>query len=149
MSNIESNTPPELRESVPIALARAREAVMTYFRPILADYGYTEQQWRVLRAAAEHGPIDTTNLADRAALLMPSLTRILQTLEQKGDIHRTRDQRDSRRVLITISDQCRALLINATPQITAAYREIEDAMGREKLEHLHDLLAELSRLRKD
>ena len=38
-----------IRRSVPIALIRAREAVMAHFRPLLAQRGYTEQQWRVLR----------------------------------------------------------------------------------------------------
>ncbi len=41
--------------SLPMALLRAREAVMRRFRPGLRDHGVTEQQWRVLRALAGLG----------------------------------------------------------------------------------------------
>ena len=40
-------------QSLPMALLRAREAVMRRFRPGLRCHGVTEQQWRVLRALAE------------------------------------------------------------------------------------------------
>jgi hypothetical protein len=35
--------------SLPMALLKAREAVMVRFRPSLRAHGLTEQQWRVLR----------------------------------------------------------------------------------------------------
>jgi hypothetical protein len=77
---------PETNRSLPIALLRAREKVMGPIRAMLADVGVTEQQWRVLRVLAERGTLDPTEIADRSCLLMPSLTRILQTLTgQRAD----------------------------------------------------------------
>ena len=38
--------------SLPMALLLARESTMRRFRPLLAEHGLTEQQWRVLRALA-------------------------------------------------------------------------------------------------
>ena len=57
---------PAIREtsrSLPIALLRARDAVMSRFRPMLQERGFTEQQWRVLRVLDEGGPLDPTEIA--------------------------------------------------------------------------------------
>ena len=72
------------RRSLTIALLRARETVMSHFRPILAAHDVTEQQWRVLRVLAESGTLDVTELADKASLLAPSLTWIIKTLDERG-----------------------------------------------------------------
>ena len=59
---------PSTSRSLPIALIRAREGVMTPIRDMLAETGMTEQQWRVLRVLDEFGRMDTKTLADRACL---------------------------------------------------------------------------------
>ena len=54
------------RRSLPIALLRAREAVMAYFRPHHRKGGITEQQWRVIRVLYLDGETDATTLARRS-----------------------------------------------------------------------------------
>ena len=44
----------EFDRSLPMALLRAREAVMARFRPLFRLHGVTEQQWRVLRALRDY-----------------------------------------------------------------------------------------------
>ena len=83
--------------SLPIALLRARERVVAPIRTILANADVTEQQWRVLRVVQESGPMEPTKIAEEACLLLPSLTRILQKLEEKKLIHRKKDRADRRR----------------------------------------------------
>ena len=72
-------------------------------RALLSGAGLTEQQWRVLRVVQESGPIDPTQIADKACLLLPSLTRILQKLEEKQLISRERDKEDRRRQVVRIA----------------------------------------------
>ncbi|WP_419740662.1 MarR family transcriptional regulator [Ruegeria sp.] len=79
---------PLVSRSLPIALLRARERVMGPIRKLLIDAGVTEQQWRVLRLLKEEGASEPTDISERACLLLPSLTRILQKLEDKGLIKR-------------------------------------------------------------
>ena len=64
--------------SLPMALMRAREAVMAEFRPILASHDLTEQQWRVLRALIDE-PRGTGvgELAEATFLHGPSVSRIV------------------------------------------------------------------------
>ncbi|MDU2926702.1 MAG: homoprotocatechuate degradation operon regulator HpaR, partial [Bradyrhizobium sp.] len=50
----------DFSQSLPMALLRAREAVMRQFRPILRQHGLTEQQWRILRALAAVDAIEVT-----------------------------------------------------------------------------------------
>ena len=130
--------------SLPIALLRARERVMGPIRPMLADAGVTEQQWRVLRVLDEQGPLELTELAARACLLLPSLTRIARTLEAKGHVLRSPHATDGRRVLLEISPDGRALIERWAPRSKAIAAELEARFGRERLDELLDLLQELS-----
>lgn len=131
--------------NLPVALQRAREGVMSHFRPLLAERGFTEQQWRVLRVLDEEGAMDASHLAERAVLLMPSLTRILKTLEQGAWITRIRDRDDGRRALVSITDQGRDAILAGAPSTVAAYRQIEDELGAENIQTLIDLLDRLSK----
>ena len=42
-----------MHDSLTIALLQAREAAMSYFRPIVKRHNLTEQQWRIVRILAE------------------------------------------------------------------------------------------------
>ena len=86
-----------------MALLHAREAVMARFRPMLAAHDVTEQQWRVLRVLSEAGSVEATELADRASVLPPSLTRIIKALEGRKFITRNKAEGDGRRVVLTIA----------------------------------------------
>ena len=48
---------PPVQRSLPIALLRARERLMPPIREMLIRSGITEQQWRILRALEEAGPL--------------------------------------------------------------------------------------------
>ncbi|MCR9126193.1 MAG: homoprotocatechuate degradation operon regulator HpaR [Rhodobacteraceae bacterium] len=134
---------PPTSRSLPIALLRARERVMGPIRGMLVDVGVTEQQWRVLRVLHEAGALDPTRIAERACLLLPSLTRILQKLEEKGLIARAPDPGDRRRQSIRVT-QAGARLIEANLATSQALtRQIRARLGHEKYEALLELLHEL------
>jgi len=128
----------------PIVVLRAREAFMMHLRPVIAEHGCTEQQWRVLRILDESGPYDATALSSRACLLTPSMTRILKALEERGLITRKQDGNDSRRLKIDISKEGRELIASASPAIEAVYQKLEKAYGTEKMEALLAMLEELA-----
>ena len=128
--------------SLPMALLKAREAVMSNFRPILAAEGLTEQQWRVLRALADAAnPLSVNQLAERALLLGPSLSRILTGLEARGLLDRTKAPDDARRAVIAINGAGQTLLAEIGPRSEARYRWIEEQLGDGELARLYELLA--------
>ena len=131
-------------ESLPMALMRAREAVMRHFRPILADHDVTEQQWRVLRALNDAtAPISVGELAERTFLLGPSLSRMLASLDDRGLIQRAAAD-DARRAEISISAGGRSLVARIAPLSEAAYDQIEHQLEPGELDQLADLLARLA-----
>ncbi|MBD9375139.1 homoprotocatechuate degradation operon regulator HpaR [Rhizobium sp. ARZ01] len=141
--------PRNTRRSLPIALLRAREAVMSHFRPMLARHDVTEQQWRVIRVLAEAGTLDASDVAEKAFILAPSLTRMIKSLEERGFITRQKDKGDGRRVLLQLAPAGLAILNTVTPDTRAIYDNLEARYGRERVEHLLDLLDELAMLKDD
>ncbi|MGO9360629.1 MAG: homoprotocatechuate degradation operon regulator HpaR [Xanthobacteraceae bacterium] len=131
--------------SLPMALLRAREAVMRQFRPSLRDAGLTEQQWRILRALAAVDQIEISELARETFLLGPSLSRILRDLEARRLIRRRSPQSDLRRGLVSVTPAGLALLNAVAPVSEAIYAEITRRFGAANLEALHDMLQALER----
>ncbi|MFC3118522.1 homoprotocatechuate degradation operon regulator HpaR [Jhaorihella thermophila] len=137
---------PSTERSLPIALLRARERVMGPIRGMLSKAGITEQQWRVLRVLEEEGPLDPTRIAELACLLLPSLTRILQKLDDKGLIHRRPDPEDRRKQIVQISPAGRELITANLPTAIKLNDRVREQLGPEKYETLLDLLNDLHRL---
>jgi len=50
--------------NLPLLLLQAREKLFTEFRPLLNDAGVTEQQWRVIRALLELGPMEPRHIGE-------------------------------------------------------------------------------------
>ncbi|HSX73357.1 MAG TPA: homoprotocatechuate degradation operon regulator HpaR, partial [Shinella sp.] len=137
------------RRSLPIALLRAREAVMSHFRPILADHDVTEQQWRVIRVLSEAGTLDATEVAEKAFILAPSLTRMLRSLEERGLITRHKDKEDGRRVLLRLAPAGQAVIDEVMPDSRRVYADIDARFGAGRIEELLDMLEELAALKLD
>ncbi|MDA0962497.1 MAG: homoprotocatechuate degradation operon regulator HpaR [Proteobacteria bacterium] len=137
---------PSTARSLPIALLRAREKVMGPFRAMLSDVDVTEQQWRVLRVLHEAGPLDPTRIAEQACLLLPSLTRILQKLDEKGLILRAADETDRRKQVIRITPAGIRLIDENLAQSIAITDRLRSRMGPARFEALLDLLNDLDRI---
>ena len=133
----------DFSKSLPMALLRAREAVMKHFRPSLRRHGLTEQQWRILRALAAVDAIEVTELARVAFLLGPSLSRILRDLEARQLIDRRTAKADLRRGVVSISQKGLKLIELVAPTSEAIYAAITQRYGVEKLAELQDMLATL------
>ena len=119
---------------------------MVHFRPLLAERGYTEQQWRVLRVLNEQGPLDATSLARHAALLLPSLTRILKVLEDKNAISRKVNPIDSRRSLISLEKSLASYIDSEMEKTEAVYKDITDQFGEANTAELLLLLEKLAEI---
>lgn len=129
--------------SLPIALLRAREAVMAYYRPHHRRGGITEQQWRVIRVLYLEGEMDAKRLAGRSYLLAPSLSRILRDLEASDHIRRRTPEGDSRQTLVSLSPKATAMVIRVAPLLDRIHREIARRFGKDRVDQLLALLAEL------
>ena len=119
---------------------------MQRFRPMLTEFGLTEQQWRVLRAlASSDGPLEVSQVADRTELLPPSVSRIVSRLVDDGLIDRTTVEYDQRRATLRLTRKGQGLVTRVAPHSERIYAEIEAAFGADRLamllDELHDLAA--------
>ena len=131
---------PDFSTSLPMTLLRARECVIAYSRPKLREHDLTEQQWRVLRALAEHERMEISELAEHCFILMPSLSRILQNLETRRLIVRRAVKSDHRRVAVALSRSGRRLFEVMIGRIEDCYREIAERFGADRLAELQAML---------
>jgi homoprotocatechuate degradation regulator HpaR len=129
--------------SLPMALLRAREAVMKKFIPSLRENDLSSQQWRVIRALNEEEGLDITELANKCFLLMPSLSRIIQNLEKRKLVSRNQSSSDNRKSVISITARGKKLFQKIAPKSVERYDLITEKFGYGKLELLYELLDEL------
>ena len=138
-----------IRPSLTLALLEAREALMTHFRPELNEMGLTEQQWRIIRTLAQYHELDSTTLAEKACILKPSLTGIINRMLETGLIIRRRSDTDQRFSFISLSEEGQQIFTQMRGRMESRYQKIQDSFGEEKMKHLMELLKEIKSLKQD
>jgi homoprotocatechuate degradation regulator HpaR len=124
-------------------LLRARETAMTRFRPVLTEFGVTEQQWRTLRALLDLGELTAAGIAAECSILAPSMTRILRKLAEEGFINTTRSLQDQRELKVTIAPKGKNLVERIAPRMEEQYRLLREQLQPERLEALYESLRHL------
>ncbi|MFO1323652.1 MAG: homoprotocatechuate degradation operon regulator HpaR [Burkholderiales bacterium] len=137
--------------NLPLLLLRAREDVIARFRPLLNANGVTEQQWRILRALAEHEPepLEPRQICELCTILSPSLAGVLARMDETGLVDRRRAENDQRRVLVSLTRRSRDLVRRMAPLVEKEYLALEAAVGADLVRDTYALLDRLSdRLRR-
>ncbi len=136
------------QQNLPLLLSKARETIISQFRPILKHFGLTEQQWRVLRILFEEGEVEPCYLCDICDILSPSMTGILKRLKEMGLVDRRPMDNDKRRVLIFLTPKSEQLAEQILPLIRKQYQLIEDAWGAELVAQIYTDMYTLIELKK-
>ena len=121
--------------------------MMERFRPLLTANGLTEQQWRVIRALTENGPMEPRQISDICTISSPSMAGVLARMEAMELITKERFADDQRRILVSLTKKSVGLGRVISKDLEARYRELERAVGPEVVERVYraidDLLAGL------
>lgn len=128
--------------NLPQLFLKARESLMSHFRPILNHYGVTEQQWRILRVLDEHGQLEPWEICDMCQILSASMAGVLSRMEETGLVHRARSVEDQRRVIVRLAEPGDQLIAEIAPLIDMQYRYIEQAYGKQVFKDLFKVLEE-------
>lgn len=115
--------------NLPQRFLKARESLMSHFRPILNHFGVTEQQWRILRVLDEHGQLEPREMCELCQILSPSMTGVLSRMEELGLIQRERVAADQRRILVRLAAKGDRVIDEIAPLIERQYGLIEEAYG--------------------
>jgi len=119
---------------------------MARFRPILNAHGVTEQQWRILRALLEQGPMEPRQIGGTCRISSPSLAGVLARMDDMGLVQRDRFEQDQRRVMVNLTERSRGLIAAMAPEIEAAYVAIEAHIGAAFIDDFYKALDELNQL---
>ncbi len=130
-------------KNLPQLMLLARERVLARFRPLLNRNGFTEQQWRIVRALVEYGPLEPRQIVSLCSISSPSLAGILTRMEELGYVQRQRFANDQRRVLVSPTRKSQRLAADMAPTIEKLYAELEHELGQVFTHQLYDSLAEV------
>lgn len=132
-----------LHRNLPMLLLRAREKMMERFRPLITAHGLTEQQWRVIRALHEKGPLEPRQISDVCTISSPSMAGVLARMETLGLVTKERFTEDQRRVRVELTDASLELVRVISKEIEANYRELERKVGAETVARVYRAIDEL------
>ncbi len=119
--------------NLPQLLLRAREAILGHFRPLITQFGLTEQQWRIIRALYEAGQLEPREICEICQILSPSLAGVLSRMEETGLVTRKRMQGDQRRIMVRLTRKSENLVEELAPLIAEQYEHLEKSLGKELL----------------
>lgn len=121
-------------------LYAASNLMTRLYRPLLDELGLTYPQYLVMLVLWEASPSTVSALGERLRLDSGTLTPLLKRLEAAGLVRRTRDAADERRVLVSLTDNGRALRDQAedVPHRLVCQVMGEAASGPLANTHTHD-----------
>jgi DNA-binding MarR family transcriptional regulator len=108
-----ADDPLALEQQVCFALSIASRSVLGIYRPLLDPMGLTHPQYLVMLALWQHAPLSVKDLGALLQLDSGTLSPLLKRLQASGLVHREREARDERSVLISLTDEGRALRADA------------------------------------
>lgn len=117
---------------------------MAPIRPLLRAENITDQQWRVMRVLNDSGPLDATQLAQRALLHAPSVTRILRELVGRGLVTREPDPTDARRSNVDLTEEGAGLVKRTAASTRGVLEVYSQRFGAERLANLRSELSALA-----
>jgi DNA-binding MarR family transcriptional regulator len=99
----------------------------------------------ILRTLSD-GPRRVTELAELEGLAQPTTTVLINELERRGCVERSRDPEDGRAVLVSLTPEGAGALERYRAQYRALLRERIDAMPEEQIEALENAVGALEAL---
>ncbi|MBT8360121.1 MAG: MarR family transcriptional regulator [Desulfobacterales bacterium] len=102
--NSNQKTIAAVSDGVLVSLRRIIQAIDLHSRQLVRQHGITTPQLLILKEVEAEGAITVSRLANKISLKQTTVTDILNRLEKKELVRRTKDVNDRRRVLIEETD---------------------------------------------
>ncbi|MEY0240844.1 MarR family winged helix-turn-helix transcriptional regulator [Providencia rettgeri] len=97
---------------LPALLGQAWMLVSSEFHAIVEEKGLSILEWRVLSTLAGNGSMGITELSQKTVSKQPTITRVLQRLEQQGHVvrHSNHNGSDKRITLVSVTSSGMSLV---------------------------------------
>lgn len=90
---------------LPALLALASRLISGEFHEVVRQHGFSVSEWRVMASLADGDPISIGELAQVTVTKQPTVTRLLDRMESKGQVERLPHPSDRRITLVRITPQ--------------------------------------------
>ena len=141
----------ELKQNLPfasrdqeasLALMRTADALQTQIEAFLKEFGLTGTQYNALRILRGAGPdgLPCSEIGERMITHDPDITRLLNRLEDRGLVERTRARHDRRVIYGKITAAGLKLLREMDAPVEKYGRKMLRHVGQAKLKQLIELL---------
>ena len=123
-------------------MLRTADALTRGFAEVLRPAKLSPTQYnalRILRGAGSDG-LACKEIGERMITRDPDITRLLDRLEKRGLVARSRDSRDRRVITIRITDAGSRLVNDLDPAVERMHAELLGHLGEKKLEALSAML---------
>lgn len=139
-----SSHPPQRERLIEAVLQASRESstLAIFFHASIAErvgLGATEE--KTLSLLDQRGPLTAGEIASHTGLTTPSVTSLIDRLENKGMVRRVRDPHDRRRVIVEPNQQRLAELDQVFHSLQEAFRELLEIYSDEQLATIADYLS--------
>ncbi len=94
---------PFIEDYLPALMAQAHALMAHEFHEIVRGRGFTVSEWRILASLAGSGPVSIGRLAQFVVMKQPTVTRVLDRQEARGEIRRIAHKTDRRITLVSIT----------------------------------------------
>ncbi|SCW30739.1 transcriptional regulator, MarR family [Rhizobium mongolense subsp. loessense] len=131
-----------LEKQLCFAVYATAHAFTRAYKPILDKVGLTYPQYLVMLVLWENAELPVKTIGEQLDLDSGTLSPLLKRLEQTGLIKRTRDARDERQVIVSLTPKGRSMKSEAATIMTA----IGQAAGC-TLEEMAEIRGSLQKLR--
>ncbi len=118
-------------------IRRLMQAGYQYTKELNKNYQVSAPQLNCLLSLYEKGPLPPSRIARQIMLKSSTLTGVIDRLEVKGLVKRTRSSQDRRVITIELTEAGRVLARNAPPPIQ---QKIVDGLKRLSSRQLHDII---------
>lgn len=132
-----------LEQSLGFTLGVASRRMSQLFAHRLKEYGISPEQWSVLHLIAGQEGLIQKEIAQRSFKDKPTVTRILDVLEEKGLISRKPGEQDRRSFRLYPTDKGRQAALHTEPLERGVNGELAAHMGEEAY---YALLAQLKEI---
>ncbi|MEK6744999.1 MAG: MarR family transcriptional regulator [Nitrospirota bacterium] len=119
-----------------IKLIRAGQALSGRVEAHFSELGLTVSQFGVLEALFHLGPLNQKNLAAKILKSTGNITMVIDNLEKRGLVKRTRDEKDRRHYSVGITQKGAGLITSFFPKHVARIVEEMSVLSGDEQEEL-------------
>jgi DNA-binding MarR family transcriptional regulator len=128
--------PGDFVKQIIFQIRRLIQAKELYSKELNKKYQVSASQLNCLLALHENGPLPPSQIAKHIMVKSSTVTGIIDRLEQKGLVNRSRTSRDRRVIIVELTESGRTLAENAPPPIQQRVIEGLERLPQSEIEKI-------------